>query len=60
MNYYFLDRYEEANVINHTFNKMNKELMNNVVEKVLQHQLKEMLNKVLGNFSYGQIFPISF
>ncbi|XP_055310570.1 uncharacterized protein LOC129573681 [Sitodiplosis mosellana] len=54
-----LDRYEIDNVINHNFNKMNKELFP-VVEKVLQHQLKEMSNKVFGNFSYGQIFPISF
>ncbi|XP_031633736.1 uncharacterized protein LOC116347314 [Contarinia nasturtii] len=53
------DRQDVDNVINHHFDKMNKNLVF-VIEKLLQHQLKEMSNQVFGNFSIGQIFPLSF
>lgn len=53
------DQYEINNIVNSNFHEMNKELIP-VVEKILQHQLKEMAHKMFGNFSYGQIFPLSF
>lgn len=51
------DQYDINIVINDSFKEINEDMIP-VVEKVLDYQLKDILNKVLGHFNYHQIFPV--
>lgn len=43
--------------INKIFDDINDDMVP-VVEKVLHHQLKDVSDKIFGNFSYDQLFPL--
>lgn len=43
--------------INKIFDDINDDMVP-VVEKVLHHQLKDVSDKMFGNFSYDQLFPL--
>lgn len=51
------DEYDVNNIINASFNDINKDMFA-VIEKVLEHKLLDVFNKVFGQFSYSQLFPL--
>lgn len=54
---FFLVEANVESIINDIFDHINDEMVP-VMEKVLHHQLKDLSDKMLGNFSYDQLFPL--